>query len=233
MKKIIRLGKNTYEYNSVDLNIESGVEISQDDAREILFKAQDVMNVLNMDIYLTFGTLLGAVREKNFIKGDLDVDVYVKDEKKLFNLLPEMKRLGLELIRAVKHKVYSFVIVGKPGFYIDFYIMRKPLSFWSLYCSRIEGTYYPDKIIKDGNIEFLGRVFKCPAPTMDFIKFCYGDTWNIPISKFEKEYRYDVWSHYYYVKLIQPIKDILKYFFKLIVGSQRAITLFKRYRGEI
>lgn len=233
MKKIIRLGNKTYEYEAIDLNIDNGVELCRDDAREILFKAQDVMGQLDVKIFLTFGTLLGAIREKDFIKGDLDVDVYVKNEERLFNLLPQMKSLGLELIRAVKHKVYSFVLVGKPGCYIDFYILRKPISFWSLYCSRIEGTYYPDRILKDGKVEFLGREFNCPSPTIDFLKFCYGETWNIPISKMEKEYRYDVASHYYYVRIIQPVKDLLKQCFSLLAGRKRASNLFKKYRGEI
>ena len=44
----------------------------------------------------------------------------------------------------------------------------------------------PKKYLQDGEMEFLGRQFKCPRNPENILRFWYGDTWNKPVGKFEK-----------------------------------------------
>ena len=44
-------------------------------AIEVLQKFTDILNENGLEYTLAFGTLLGAIREKGFIKHDLDIDV--------------------------------------------------------------------------------------------------------------------------------------------------------------
>ena len=195
-----------FEYDAEELDIHTSPEISFADAQDVLFSTQDILSKLGITINLCFGTLLGAVRDKNFIKGDYDVDVFAKNEYKLISLLWEMKRNGLNLIRVLPHKVYSFRLASNPSCYIDIYIMRKTKSIWGLYCYELNGLMIPKKLLKNGEISFLGRTFACPAHPENLLRFWYTDTWKIPIGKFNKKYKYEVSSHYYYIH----IKDFVK-----------------------
>ena len=86
---IARLGKLGFEFEEEELECDNLPEISSEDAKQILFKTQDVFSQIGIDVYLAYGTLLGAVRNQAIIPGDLDVDVYIKDEKKMFQHLHE------------------------------------------------------------------------------------------------------------------------------------------------
>lgn len=194
-----------FEYEEEHLDIHTSPEIRQDDAREVLFHTQDVLSQNGIDVYLCFGTLLGAVRDKNFIKGDVDVDVFVKDETLLLSSLWNIKKGGLNLIRVLPHKVYTFRSNTNPRCYIDVYIMRKTSSLWGIYCHELNGLMIPKRYLQDGKILFLGRTFSCPAHPEQILKFWYTDTWKTPIGKFEKKYKYEVSSHYYY----KILKDFL------------------------
>ncbi len=195
-----------FEYEEEHLDIHTSPEISQDDARELLLHTQDVFLHNGMDVYLSFGTLLGAVRDKNFVKGDFDVDVFVKNEDKLLLSLWDIRQGGLKLIRVLPHKVYTFRLATNPKCYIDVYIMRKSFSLWGFYCYELNGLMIPKKYLQEGKISFLGRSFKCPAKPENLLRFWYTETWKTPIGKFDKKYRYEVSSHYYY----KIGKDFLK-----------------------
>lgn len=229
---IAKFKKLNYKYSEEQLDINELPPITYEDAKDILFMTQDIMNKINLDIYLAYGTLLGAVREKNFIKGDLDVDVYVKDEKTLFENLEYIEKNGLKLIRALKHSLYSFRNEKKPNCYIDIYIMNRPFSIWSLYCMRIEGRYVPIRYVQDGRISFLGRTFCCPANPEKVLEFWYCDTWNVPIGKFEKQYKYDVNTHYYYAKVMLFIRNTIKCFLKVILGEKKFSEIKAKYKGN-
>ena len=61
----------------------------------------------NISYWLEFGTLLGAYRDKQFIKNDIDIDVgvYLKDAHILYKALTEQ---GFKLVR-------EFHVVGENG----------------------------------------------------------------------------------------------------------------------
>ena len=205
MRKVARLGELSFEFEEEDLECENLPEISPEDAKAILFMTQDVFSQMGIDVYLTYGTLLGAVRDQAIIKGDLDVDVYIKDETRMFQHLQEIEDRGLKLIRAW-NKTYSFRLDNNPNCFIDVYILRPTRSVWGLYCHHLEMVMVPKKYLQEGEIEFLGRRFKCPKNPEQILRFWYGDTWNRPVGKFEKTYTYDVPSHYYYAKYLLALK---------------------------
>ena len=209
---VVRLGNLLYKYEKEDLKIENLPEITHDDAKEILFVTKKICAEFGLKVYLAFGTLLGAVRDKDFIKGDLDVDVYVKDEELLFSHLDYLEKKGLSLIRVVKHNTYSFRYKNNPKCYIDLYIARDAFNIWSLYCSEICGLATPKKFLDDGKIEFLGEVFDCPKNPEEILEFWYTSSWNVPLDKSESEkYLYTVPSFYYYRIIKRNLKAIVKY----------------------
>ena len=102
---IARLGKLSFEFEEEELECENLPEISSEDAKEVLFKTQDVFSKLGIDVYLAYGTLLGAVRDQAIIPGDLDVDVFVKDEKKKVEQKPQARRVMVT--RSIKKASYQ------------------------------------------------------------------------------------------------------------------------------
>lgn len=203
MKKLKIFGETVF-FEEEDLQLENLNEITPEDARAILFLSKKLLDDVKIDFYLAYGTLLGAIRDQNFIKGDLDVDIIVKDEVKLVKNLNDFQKKGLKLVRTIPHVLYSFRLNNRC--YIDFYIWGKPtFGIWRLYCDRIALRYVPRKLLAgESSIMFLGSEFKTIADPISLLKFWYGDSWCIPIGKFEKKYHYEVKSHYYFRAFFEP-----------------------------
>lgn len=230
--KSIRIGFHKYVYESEKLNIHTLPPITKEDAKATLFAMQDLLNEKGVDIYLAFGTLLGAVREKDFIDGDLDVDCYVIDRKALFDCLPYLAEHGMKLVRAGS-TIFSFRYEDLKGCYIDLYVRRNTFNIWALYCYQLNTSMCPRKYLQDGEIDFLGRTFKCPKNPKQVLAFWYGETWRTPIAKAQKEYRYTVTSHYFYRKIKNTIKWNIKYGIQRAIGWYHWRHLVKaEYRNE-
>lgn len=208
---IITYKNKKYQYKAEDLRVENLCELSKEDAKELLFRMQDVLEECGLKMYLTYGTLLGAIREKDFIKGDVDVDVYVDDEDKLFDNLGYIEQRGLHLSRVIPRTVYTFRMNQKC--FIDIYIVKKHfVSLWSFYCYKHSTCYIPKSLFSgEKKIPFLGGSFWCVENPQELLRFWYGDSWNVPISKdVVMKYYYTVKSHYFYMKFVTSIKNVIK-----------------------
>lgn len=208
-KKCIKCGLRKFYYEAEYLDINTLPPITWEDARDTLFAMQDLLKVKGIHIYLTYGTLLGAVREKNFIKGDLDVDCYITDRRAVFDCLQYLEDNGMKLIRA-ESVVFSFRYEHREGCYIDLYIRRIPFNIWGIYCYKHSNSMCPRKYLQDGEIEFLGRTFKCPKNPEQTLAHWYGESWRTPIAKGNMKNWYTVPSHHYYLVIKKEIKSIIK-----------------------
>ena len=123
--------------------------MTQEDMANILALASNLLKECGIEFMLAFGTLLGAVRENSFIKGDDDVDIIVTDEKKLYESLPYLAERGLYINRIFETELYTFHSEGRKG-HIDMYL--RPIDRWLYkdWCVSIRGHYAPKRFFEDG-----------------------------------------------------------------------------------
>lgn len=199
--------------------------LNKEEAKDLLFRTQDLLKSIGVDIYLAYGTLLGAVRDKDFCKGDSDIDVYIKDEETLFKNLENLRSKGFVLVRYLIHDEFTFRDLNNPKFFIDVGVLSKIHNIWGLYCYRLTKCYTPKKYLKeDDTINFLGREFKITKNPERILEFWYYDTWNVPMAKFKQKYIYEVRSHYIYTQ----IKHKFVMLGKKIFGD----TIYKQLRDR-
>jgi len=129
------------------------------------------------DIYygLWFGTLLGAIREKGFIKHDEDTDVFMleEDREKVLNALFDFEEIGLKVIRYEKY-LLSFM---KDDDYIDIYFYKKSFNQRIMLDNGIDGKH----LESTQNIDFLGTTFPVSENPEEALEILYGKDWRIPL----------------------------------------------------
>jgi len=158
------------------------------DIRNIgLIKISDILDNLQINNFLFLGVLLGAIREKNFIKWDWDVEIgcfsqeLIEKKDEIFNQL-KMNNLQYELVDSTFQ-----------NFKINVFYEKNKYSLWGMYFEKeyLKRTYYkfPKKhFIKFDKLLFKSRYYKIPSQSEELLEFIYDD-WKIPKkSKDEKVY---------------------------------------------
>ncbi len=145
---------------------------------------KDILDKEDLTFWLAFGTLLGAVRNKDWIPYDDDVDFYMYEE----DLLPKYDILKDKFIsegfifrdwkksRGTKLNLYRHkqlctidALALDPSYKNNKYRLTKRWQF-------------PKKHFEQfGDIEFRGMNFRVPFPPEDFLSFIYRD-WKTPIN---------------------------------------------------
>lgn len=222
----IEINGQTLEYEDEvqSLNYDNIWPIDEDDARVLFHKTKELFDRAGLKFSLTFGSLLGAVRDKGLIKGDEDVDIFVWDEEKLRNNLISFQKDGLKVCRICPGALYSFRV--DPSCYIDVYILRELKGWktfpWRLYCVSLCGNETPRKFFKEwSEIEFLGEKVLCPANPEKLLEFWFGSDWRIPQNK---KGTYRVKSAQVYRLFLMRIRRI---------GNALKFLVNKEYRQKI
>ena len=85
MYKYIKTSRGEIKYTPT--NFEVGTKrIDIEKSKENLLIFKTVMDKNNLKFGLIYGTLLGAIRENNFILHDEDTDIYILDENRQYFL---------------------------------------------------------------------------------------------------------------------------------------------------
>ncbi|MCB0743056.1 MAG: LicD family protein [Ignavibacteriae bacterium] len=117
---IITYKEKVFTVNNKQLNIKT--------AKKNLLDVKKIIDSHQIKFGLIYGTLLGAIRENNFIEHDEDIDLFVLEEDKedLLSILKEIIDLGFEVVR-YDGKLLSII---RHDEYIDFYFFRKTNFFY-------------------------------------------------------------------------------------------------------
>jgi hypothetical protein len=143
-----------------------------------LVELADLLDARSVAYWLASGTLLGAVREKNFIRWDWDVQLYFRAED-VFDRTDELKQLFLANGFDVRHfhGTYEDLKLG---------LAKRGGNFELTGWYEQDGMRYrkrsqlPARFFKGGDvIDFLGRRYPCMSPPADYLEWCYGD-WRTP-----------------------------------------------------
>lgn len=209
MGEIIIKG-SPFVFKDIELTYEKATILDRSIAKKNLIDFKTILDQNNVPFLIMHGTLLGAIREHDFIKHDIDIDTCTLNEKALINVIPALAKAGLYLCRYEKGIIYSFI---RDNVYIDVYIVNKLKGLIRPFYVRYLGNIIPRKFFRNPKkIFFLDVEFKIPNHTKEIIEFWYGKNWEIPISNspsndkdikgsiLEKKYRF----------LFRPIHKIIK-----------------------
>ena len=153
-----------------------------------------ILESINLKFWITNGTALAAVRDKNWIPWDDDVDLdvlmedYLKIDDQLYDLFIENNFIVRK--KFVKDNKRSKLSIYRGG---------EKTSIRPLYLSpkfennkyRLRNYYkYPRQFYEnEEKILFLGDEYNIPSPSEEFLEWCYGKNWRTPLnSDNESEY---------------------------------------------
>ena len=152
-------------------------QIDKKIAFENLKVVAEIMNGHNLNWGPVLGTLLGIVRDNDFITWDEDIDLYVleEDKEKFLTLLFKFQKAGFDVIRYWRCGLLS---IKRNGEYIDFYFAKKIAD--NIRCTNGD-VFYFEKYFQDTiTWDFKGIKFNIPKDYEEYLEFRYGD-WRTPV----------------------------------------------------
>lgn len=145
----------------------------KDKADKILADWNDICTELDVEHFLVKGTCLGMVREKGYIKGDWDIDVYVKIKEEDFPkvIVPKLVESGF-----MTHGLrYHFDNTLGSGLHFARDCILLDVHFVLPLDEEFLKSF--DKIVYEGNN------YRLPHPAEAYLRHTYGANWRIPLWK--------------------------------------------------
>ena len=199
--------------NEIKLRTRSSEELTL--RMEGLLVLKDILNKTLQKWFLTGGSLLGAVRDGDFIHWDWDVEVSVLAEEavqKEGELLKNLIEAGF-LIFSNDTSIENFKITLK-GWGTEFEILGRYLNATKDLRTR-NITKVPAYLFKEvETITLRGHDFPAPSPVNKYLEALYGD-WKTPLKTGDKKKYYSKAAYKKDVKgfLDRVYKKILKIFY--------------------
>lgn len=160
-------------------------------AKKNLCDINSIAKELELVVFLSHGTCLGAIRENSIFVYDHDTDLAVRAEDFQLYFLDKFRKAGFKcvfqcgILNKTKKTFYTYLTLWRDGEYTDIYLLHlmnggRVLYYLTGQASSIWPVYLfenPKKII------FLSQKFYVPNPPGDYLKITYGENWKIPNPK--------------------------------------------------
>ena len=181
MYKSISTLKGNYKYKYIPI-FEGFKVIDKQIANENLQLLKEICDRNHLQFILMFGTLLGAVREHDFIDHDEDIDLVMdfSDLSGFLGILFELRENGFEMARFERR---GFLSIIRKGEYIDIYFFQPyPNDTELRYCCQdICEKKYVEELAP---LEFLGNTYMAPKDYEGYLEHQYGKNWRTPVKFF-------------------------------------------------
>lgn len=171
--------------------------MDRDIARENLILFKRATDKCHTDFFLFFGTLLGAVRENNFIEYDYDTDLGIMEEARprLAEAAPLLIQAGFEFVRCKDHG--RFLTFMRKGEFIDVYVAKRDTRFFYRHCWNLDGSLFPlDLLTEFVDMEFLGEPFLVPRRYEELFIVMYGTDWRVAKKNCPAHVPFDIFHPY-------------------------------------
>jgi hypothetical protein len=150
-----------------------------------LKEIRDTLNDLGVPYYVTHGTLLGTIRDGDFIKWDWDVGVSLKTEDvspKFDRLISQLRKNGFEIRSCNSRKTTLKIDALKYGARYEL------VGFFKLGNMRYRrGFQYPGELFGEGTeITLRGETYRTVNKPEMYLEWMYGD-WKTPIVTCDKK----------------------------------------------
>ena len=163
---------------------ESTKKINKNHYTKDLLDTKRILDEEKVTFWLIFGTLLGAIRENDFLEWDDNINIAIYEEDLLpkYNILkdrfisnnfivrqiPKPKGTKINLYRH-NHKIYIEGIFLDPSYCDNEYRLSNKFRHPKKYFETYE------------EISFIGETFRVPSPSKKYLKFLYKD-WKTPVN---------------------------------------------------
>lgn len=198
--------------------------INLENSRDNLLEFKGVMERHNIFFALTAGTVLGAVRDKNFIKHDEDIDLalYSQDKQRVIDLLPELINRGFRVVRYNRRNLISIM---RNGDYIDLCFFEK-LNNEEYDC---DGCMLLAEFMENTiSFPFLGTHFFIPKNYEGYLTCEYGINWRTP--RYDFDFNMPKWKIICKITK-ERIKNYLPDFIFFYLSNISANKQHKKYRN--
>lgn len=154
--------------------------MNKENAKYLLTTIKNVFEARGVTFLLSYGTLLGAIREHDFIGHDSDMDtmIWQKDFQKAWDAIPELEKKGINLHCYCLPWIFTFEYKGET---CDVDVLQEAIWPWNIRYCLTHLEYIPKSFFENTTtIVFLGERFTVPADTEKVLEYHYGKTWRIP-----------------------------------------------------
>lgn len=184
------------EYIFEEVEFFNGMQIiDREKSKDNLLELKKILDFKRIEFGLIYGTLLGAVRENNFIAHDQDTDIFMLQEAKAYFIdsLFYLREHGFELARNDK----NLMTIIRGGEYIDIYFFKKSLWFYRKNDRQYVIKEHLEKIEK---INFFNEEFRVPYNHILFLEKHYGYDWRIPMQNKPAKSTYFIGKYKEFIK---------------------------------
>ena len=177
---------STDEWITIRKYIHKDRYIDREIALDNLFIIIKLLDIYKIDYRLIFGALLGLFRDKELIKWDSDIDLFVTDEnfKKIndINFLEQVNKEGF-IFRCEENKRKIKFFKNYEKIAINSYRLKNSKYIRSNY-------NFPKSLLEEYTLLTVkNNQIKVPKSIENFLEFTYGKNWKKPIkSSDERDY---------------------------------------------
>lgn len=165
-------------------------------AKKNLLDVKKILDKYKISFWLHTGTLLGAIREKDFIKTAHDIDLRIKAKEWNHHAFKHLQSLmKCRLVRPIyahDSKLVKYIQLScgnECPINIAFAYHYTPDNIYVTWMNKLDnilGLTPAEFYHQEAFINFLGTKFRVPHNPIAFLERIYGKKWRIPIKEREK-----------------------------------------------